>query len=84
MAFNFPRLFYIDNTTINGGIGGDVIATDDIGGVKHQRVKVEFGADGVATDVSLTNPLPIAQSISTDANNSSSTNLLIGSNINVK
>lgn len=79
MAFNFPRLFYIDNTTINGGIGGDVIATDDIGGVKHQRVKVEFGADGVATDVSLTNPLPIAQSISTDANNSSSTNLLIGS-----
>lgn len=40
-----------DNTTLNSGSGGDVIASDDIGGVKHQRVKVEFGADGSATDV---------------------------------
>ena len=40
-----------DNTTLNVGVSGDVIASDDIGGVKHQRVKVEFGADGTATDV---------------------------------
>lgn len=40
-----------DNTTLNLGSGGDNIATDDIGGVKHQRVKVEYGADGSATDV---------------------------------
>lgn len=39
--------------------GTDTIATDDIGGVKHQRVKVEYGADGSATDVSSTNPLPV-------------------------
>lgn len=51
-----------DNTTINAGTGGDVIASDDIGGVKHQRVKVEFGADGSATDVSAANPLPVAPS----------------------
>lgn len=39
-----------DNTTLNAGSGGDVIASDDIGGVKHQRVKVSLGADGSATD----------------------------------
>jgi hypothetical protein len=48
-----------DNTTINAGTGGDTIASDDIGGVKHQRVKVEFGADGSASDVSTSNGLPI-------------------------
>lgn len=49
-----------DNTTLNAGTGGDVIASDDIGGVKYQRVKVAFGADGSATDASPTNPLPAA------------------------
>jgi hypothetical protein len=47
-----------DNITLNAGAGGDVIAGDDIGGVKHQRVKVEFGPDGSATDVSNVAPLP--------------------------
>lgn len=51
-----------DNTTLNTGSGGDVIATDDIGGVKHQRVKVEYGADGSATDVSESFPLPTKES----------------------
>lgn len=48
----------VDNTTLNAGSGGDVIATDDIAGVKHQRVKIEHGADGSATDVSNSTPLP--------------------------
>lgn len=49
-----------DNTTLNTGTGGDVIATDDISGVKYQRVKIVQGADGVNDgDVSSTNPLPI-------------------------
>lgn len=48
-----------DNTTLNSGSGGDTIASDDIGGVKHQRVKVQHGADGAATDVSAASPLPI-------------------------
>jgi hypothetical protein len=47
-----------DNTTLNPGAGGDVIASDDIGGVKYQRTKVTFGVDGAATDASSTNPLP--------------------------
>ena len=49
-----------DNTTLNTGTGGDVIATDDIAGVKYQRVKIVQGADGVNDgDVSSSNPLPV-------------------------
>lgn len=50
-----------DNTTLNAGTGGDVIATDDITGVKHQQVKVEWGVDGTATPVSAANPMPVVQ-----------------------
>ena len=56
-----------DNTTLNTGSGGDVIATDDIAGVKHQRVKVEFGADGSASDVSGSNGLPVRASTASAA-----------------
>jgi hypothetical protein len=48
-----------DNTVLNEGSGGDTLATDDIGGVKHQRVKVEHGANGSATDVSTASPMPV-------------------------
>lgn len=50
-----------DNTTLNAGTGGDVIASDDIAGVKHQQVKVEWGVDGTATPVSAANPMPVVQ-----------------------
>lgn len=57
-----------DNTTLNSGTGGDVIATDDVttlngsasSGVKVQRVKAMFGVDNTATDVSATNPMPMS------------------------
>lgn len=48
-----------DNTTINAGSGGDVIASDDIGGVKYQRVKVGAGADGSYADADATHPIPV-------------------------
>ncbi|GAP53560.1 hypothetical protein AHiyo6_01250 [Arthrobacter sp. Hiyo6] len=49
-----------DNTQINPGTGGDVISTDDLGaGVKVQRVKIQYGGDGSATDVSSSTPLPV-------------------------
>lgn len=56
-----------DNTTLNTGTGGDIVATDDVAtlngaassGVKVQRVKVGFGADGDFTDTSAANPLPV-------------------------
>lgn len=52
-----------DNTTLNVGVGGDVVATDDIAGVKHQRVKIEIGADGAAADVHSGNPLPVTGTV---------------------
>lgn len=50
-----------DNTTLPiPTTSGDVIATDDIGGVKFQRIKIITGADGVNDgDVSSANPLPV-------------------------
>lgn len=49
-----------DNTILNAGASGDVIASDDIGGVKFQRVKLVEGADGVNDgDISAANPLPV-------------------------
>ena len=56
-----------DNTTLNSGSGGDVIATDDVttlngaasSGVKVQRMKPMFGDNNDATDVSLNAPFPI-------------------------
>ena len=35
------------------------MAADEIGGVKHLKVKMEFGADNTATEVSAANPLPV-------------------------
>jgi len=55
-----------DNTVLNSGSGGDTIASDDIAGVKYQRVKVTFGADGSATDAATTAPLPVRMSDGTD------------------
>lgn len=51
-----------DNTSQQGT---DTIATDDVGGVKYQRVKVTFGVDGTATDASSSNPLPVETELTT-------------------
>jgi hypothetical protein len=46
-----------DNSTLPAT--GDIVAADEIAGVKYQRVKPTFGDDGFAVDVSDTNPMPI-------------------------
>jgi len=38
-----------DNTELNSGTGGDTIATDDVGGIKFQKVKVDLGGDGASS-----------------------------------
>lgn len=49
-----------DNTQIQLATTGDTIATDDIGSVKYQRVKLIQGADGVNNgDVSSSAPLQV-------------------------
>jgi hypothetical protein len=52
-----------DNVLLNAGTGGDTVSADDIAGVKVQRIKLQFGDDGSATDASATNPLPVALSL---------------------
>lgn len=47
-----------DNLGYTPGSGATV-ASDDIGGVQYQRVKIGVGADGVAVDVSSTDPMPV-------------------------
>lgn len=48
-----------DNVGYTPGSGATV-AADDIGGILYQRVKPVTGDDGTATDVSATNPMPVA------------------------
>src|SRR5882724_9163888 len=54
-----------DNTRLPlGTADGDTYASDDISGVKYQRVKVTLGADGTDDgDVSSSNKLPVSASI---------------------
>jgi hypothetical protein len=48
-----------DNVAITAG-SGTTIASDDIGGVNFQRIKLVHGADGVNDgDVSTANPYPV-------------------------
>lgn len=47
-----------DNVSINQG-SSTTIATDDVGSVHYQRVKLTWGADGTATDVSTAAYLPV-------------------------
>jgi len=49
-----------DNTRLNLGAGGDLIASDDVSGVKYQRVKLSVGSDGTANDIATAYPLPVA------------------------
>lgn len=51
-----------DNTVLNAGAGGDTIASDDIAGIKHQRVKLSVGADGAASDA-----IPVSNGLDTTA-----------------
>lgn len=61
---------WADNVTLNPGSGGAELSTDDLGGtpaVHVQRVKVQHGTDGSATDVSTASPLPVGGAAAHDA-----------------
>jgi hypothetical protein len=47
-----------DNISVTQG-SGTTVAADDVGGVLYQRVKVAYGVDGSATDVSTSNAFPV-------------------------
>lgn len=48
-------------TTVATPPSGAIIATDDVGGVQFQKVKIDIGGDGVSTILNTSNPLPVAQ-----------------------
>jgi hypothetical protein len=51
-----------DNVVLSAGTAdGVTLATDDVGGVHYQIVKLSFGALDTATAVSAANPLPVVQ-----------------------
>lgn len=64
-----------DNVTITAGTG-TTIASEDVAGVQHQKVKVEFGGDGVATMVSSSDPLPITGTVTANAGTDLNTSAL--------
>lgn len=54
-----------DGVGITEGVD-KTVATDDIGGAHHQKVKMEFGADNTATQVNEDNPLPVTGTLVTE------------------
>jgi hypothetical protein len=49
-----------DNITVLDSTGATkTVASDDVSGIMHQRIKATFGVDGSAVDVSATDPLPV-------------------------
>ena len=48
-----------DNIVLNPGSGGSSLATDDVGGIHYQLVKLAHGALDSATVVSTASPLPV-------------------------
>jgi hypothetical protein len=51
----------VDNVSISEGDGDKTIATDDVGGVQYQRIKISWGGDGNATEVDTASgkPFPV-------------------------
>lgn len=48
-----------DNVDVTPGTG-KTIATDDVGGVQYQRVKLDVGGDGASSPVTASSPMPVA------------------------
>lgn len=70
-----------DNTVLPTGVGGDTIASDDIGGIKFQRVKLVHGADGInGGDISEANPFPVTLRSDTGACTAFYPAVAVGSN----
>jgi hypothetical protein len=52
-----------DNFVTNAGSGGSTFASDEISSTHYPRVKVSWGADGVANETAVASPVPVQSSI---------------------
>ena len=48
-----------DNSILPVAVGTETFANDDIGGIKHPRIKVMWGDHGIANYTSAASPLPV-------------------------
>jgi len=55
----------VDNINVDPGtgVGAVPVATDDVGGIQYQVIKIATGADGAATVISGANPLPVSGTV---------------------
>ena len=51
-----------DNVLINASSGTANVASDDVGGVQYQNVKIDVGGNGLSVPLSSSNPLPVSVS----------------------
>lgn len=49
-----------DSIVLNPAAGGSAIATDNVSGFHYQKMKLVYGADGIATDTTTTDRLPVS------------------------
>lgn len=51
-----------DNVQLNPGVGGAIIASDEIGAAQYQRIKLTLGGNGVDDgDLASGNPMPVRE-----------------------
>lgn len=62
-----------DNITIAGA----TLASDEVGGNHHQRIKPTWGVDGIANDTNLTTPMPVEAVGETGVLSKQGTNLTV-------
>ena len=76
-----------DNTQMNSGTGGDLIASDDLAtlnggassGIKVQRVKIGSGVDSDFKDATTTTPIPVSSLMPLTASSPASASVEISS-----
>jgi len=73
-------LLMSDNVVISSNVGiGATVATDDVGGVQFQRIKIAMGGDGeFEGDVSSINPLPVIGPLTDDELRATPVNTKLG------
>ena len=71
-----------DNVTINASSGTANVASDDVGGVQFQNVKIDVGGNGLSVPLSSTNPLPVTAS-TTNASITNGRTVTVSANVAV-